>query len=966
MRTLVIFLLTLGAVLGQNQLGPLRLSDPDADRVVWWDDSENRLDWAIPAELRAWLDLEIGTDVMRYDADLDDLADGSLTAAKVGIADAGGNYDATDLEAVLAEIAGGVIGGGDAVSIDGNAVVDPNFTSDRDIAFFDDGGGDWSLYIKAGTILLADLSATLQSQLTLDTEWDTAAKINAKTTDEDFLVDSDIGSAVQAWSAILDGTTASFLVADETKLGGIEAGADVTDAANVLAALAANADPLDLNGQNITNVGAVDGRDVSADGALVDTALQPADVGTAAAADLIDDDTMATATAANVPSSESIKAYVDAEVAGASGTGDSVLVDGGNTTDPDFVSTGDIDFVNTSNTITADIRAGVIDLAKLDASLQASIALADSAIQPADIDTTAKINALTTDEDFLVDSDVGVTVQGYDADLDDLATDGVLSAARIDDAITRDTEWDTPAKINAAMTGAFLVDDADTVGDDNIDWATVTLADLVGAQVAPAISFNFSSVASLTLPDAVSVDGVWSWTFPADDGNSGDVLSTDGAGVTSWVPPGSVADDAITNAKLANMATSTIKGRATAGTGDPEDLTAAQVRTLLNVEDGATADQSDAEIETAYNNQVPAASQAEMEAGTETAIRRVSPSRMAEAIAALVGDNFDLHVADVSNPHSVTAAQAGATPFHDAAVDPTVNDDVTSFTEGTIWRNNQGTSDESDDTFFQLLDDTDTAAVWVPMVRLTAAGALDVASLDVSGDLSAQTLTVSGSTAPNNTTEGRIQWDTDDDQLVIGTGASTITIGTGGSGDVTAASAFGTDNRLIRSDGVDKGVQSSGITVTDANAITGATIDGDDNTLQDIPPSALDYNEFGLALSDLVTSVTAGGDVVGYWDVPFDLTITGVWAYALVAPTGSGVSIDVHLGAPGAAGTTIMSTNKISIDATTYSSLDAATPPGITTTAATAGQRLTWYLDAVGSTEGGKGIQAWISYTIDP
>jgi hypothetical protein len=37
------------------------------------------------------------------------------------------------------------------------------------------------------------------------------------------------------------------------------------------------------------------------------------------------------------------------------------------------------------------------------------------------------------------------------------------------------------------------------------------------------------------------------------------------------------------------MAVNTIKGRATAGTGDPEDLTPAQVRTMLNVADGATA-----------------------------------------------------------------------------------------------------------------------------------------------------------------------------------------------------------------------------------------------------------------------------------------------------------------------------------------------------------------------------------------
>lgn len=39
----------------------------------------------------------------------------------------------------------------------------------------------------------------------------------------------------------------------------------------------------------------------------------------------------------------------------------------------------------------------------------------------------------------------------------------------------------------------------------------------------------------------------------------------------------------VTNAKLANMATATFKGRTTAGTGDPEDLSATQATALLNV-----------------------------------------------------------------------------------------------------------------------------------------------------------------------------------------------------------------------------------------------------------------------------------------------------------------------------------------------------------------------------------------------
>jgi hypothetical protein len=43
-----------------------------------------------------------------------------------------------------------------------------------------------------------------------------------------------------------------------------------------------------------------------------------------------------------------------------------------------------------------------------------------------------------------------------------------------------------------------------------------------------------------------------------------------------------IADDAVTNAKLANIATGRFKGRVTAGTGDPEDITGTQATTLLD------------------------------------------------------------------------------------------------------------------------------------------------------------------------------------------------------------------------------------------------------------------------------------------------------------------------------------------------------------------------------------------------
>jgi hypothetical protein len=78
--------------------------------------------------------------------------------------------------------------------------------------------------------------------------------------------------------------------------------------------------------------------------------------------------------------------------------------------------------------------------------------------------------------------------------------------------------------------------------------------------------------------DKTKLDGIASgannYTHP---NHSGEVTSS-GDGATT------IANDVVTNAKLANMATATIKGRATASTGDPEDLSASSVRTLLNTD----------------------------------------------------------------------------------------------------------------------------------------------------------------------------------------------------------------------------------------------------------------------------------------------------------------------------------------------------------------------------------------------
>ena len=52
---------------------------------------------------------------------------------------------------------------------------------------------------------------------------------------------------------------------------------------------------------------------------------------------------------------------------------------------------------------------------------------------------------------------------------------------------------------------------------------------------------------------------------------------------TNAVTTTKLAADAVNNTKLANVPTATFKGRTTAGTGDPEDLTVAQAKTLLGL-----------------------------------------------------------------------------------------------------------------------------------------------------------------------------------------------------------------------------------------------------------------------------------------------------------------------------------------------------------------------------------------------
>lgn len=129
-------------------------------------------------------------------------------------------------------------------------------------------------------------------------------------------------------------------------------------------------------------------------------------------------------------------------------------------------------------------------------------------------------------------------------------------------------------------------------------------------------------------------------------------LSTFSSGAGDFVGPGSSTDNAIlrfdgTTGKLGQNSevrvddTGNILMKDTGDTVDGRDVSVDGTK-LDGIESGATADQSNSEIETAYNAQVAVVSQATAEAGTSTTVVRWTPERVKQAIDALAAGGGDV------------------------------------------------------------------------------------------------------------------------------------------------------------------------------------------------------------------------------------------------------------------------------------------------------------------------------------
>ena len=153
----------------------------------------------------------------------------------------------------------------------------------------------------------------------------------------------------------------------------------------------------------------------------------------------------------------------------------------------------------------------------------------------------------------------------------ELADDAVDTNAIQDDAVTADklansinTEIaaNTAKTSNATHTGDVTGSTSLTIADDAVTTAKIADDAVTSAKIASNSVTN----------DSINNDSI-----------HGDKLTS------ATISTAKLADDAVTLAKFQDLPVNTLLGRVSSGSGTLEELTAANVRSIINVADGATA-----------------------------------------------------------------------------------------------------------------------------------------------------------------------------------------------------------------------------------------------------------------------------------------------------------------------------------------------------------------------------------------
>ena len=273
--------------------------------------------------------------------------------------------------------------------------------------------------------------------------------------------------------------------------------------------------------------------------------------------------------------------------------GNVAKVSGGGISDGDK---GDITISNSGDTFTID--SGVID----NANIASNAAIAGSKISPdfgSQTVASGQLNITSTLPRLrLIDSNNNPSYSlrnnnGTFEVYDDLAPNARFS---IDDSkIVSKLNHDFNAGID--VTGDIISTAHITGVSDSSQAAFIAKGDDSSQDGYIQLNCSQNSHGIKLKSPAHSAGQSYTLTFPSSIVNNGALLTdTNGNLSTSLIGTSNISNNAVSLAKLADISQNQIIGRLSSGSGDPEALNPSQIRSIINVENGATADQTASEI----------------------------------------------------------------------------------------------------------------------------------------------------------------------------------------------------------------------------------------------------------------------------------------------------------------------------------------------------------------------------------
>ena len=292
------------------------------------------------------------------------------------------------------------------------------------------------------------------------------------------------------------------------------------------------------------------------------TLTSPVLNGTISGTSIKDEDNMSSNSASHLATQQSIKAYVDTEIAG--------------------VPQGDITAVTAGTGLSGGGTSGGVTLSVPNSGVSAGSYGSGTAIPSITVDARGFVTAIstnsvnTTTNLGVSTSTTAVTVTsstGNNATINEASGSaaGVMSVAHHDKLDGIAAGATNVSNTNQLTNGAGFITSSGTSAACSGNAATATK--LATARTIAGVSFDGSANISL---------------------NNNAI--TNGAGYLTSVGTSNISNNAVTFAKLEDVAQNHIVGRISSGTGDAQELNASEVRSLINVENGATADQSASEI----------------------------------------------------------------------------------------------------------------------------------------------------------------------------------------------------------------------------------------------------------------------------------------------------------------------------------------------------------------------------------